>query len=343
MATATQAHQKTRGREQNFLMRLLTMNTSREVGGRDLPLWRQILLQVLTLVIALEVLFPIMYIVTMSFSSRTTRPSSLELIPRELSLTAYQQVLDRPTANPVSFNELLRNSFLLSVGVGLVSLFVAVSAAYAFARFKFKMRQVLMIMVFIPLLMPTVGLATPLYLLMNEFRVMDCGQGVTALSPLFTCDGGAAGKLIFNLRDSLLGVGIAMVAGALPFAVWNLKGYLDTIPVELEEAAAIDGADANQVFFMIVLPLAIPQLAVTFFLGFIGHWQEFALSWLFLTKPENYTLAMTLYNMTGQYANAIPWNRFAAMAIIVALPVAVTYIALQKYITGGLTSGAVKG
>ena len=343
MATATQAHQKTRGREQNFLMRLLTMNTSREVGGRDLPLWRQILLQVLTLIIALEVLFPIMYIVTMSFSSRTTRPSSLELIPRELSLTAYQQVLDRPTANPVSFNELLRNSFLLSVGVGLVSLFVAVSAAYAFARFKFKMRQVLMIMVFIPLLMPTVGLATPLYLLMNEFRVMDCGQGVTALSPLFTCDGGAAGKLIFNLRDSLLGVGIAMVAGALPFAVWNLKGYLDTIPVELEEAAAIDGADANQVFFMIVLPLAIPQLAVTFFLGFIGHWQEFALSWLFLTKPENYTLAMTLYNMTGQYANAIPWNRFAAMAIIVALPVAVTYIALQKYITGGLTSGAVKG
>jgi arabinogalactan oligomer/maltooligosaccharide transport system permease protein len=343
MATATQAHPKTQEREKNFLVRFLNMNTSREVGGRDLPLWRQILLQVLTLIVAAEVLFPIMYIVTMSFSSKTTRPSSLELIPREFSLTAYQQVLDHPTANPVSFNQLLSNSFLLSAGVGLVSLFVAVSAAYAFARFKFNMRQVLMVMVFIPLLMPTVGLSTPLYLLMNEFRVMDCGQGVTALGPLFTCDGGATGKLIFNLRDSLLGVGIAMIAGALPFAVWNLKGYLDTIPVELEEAAAIDGADSNQVFFMIVLPLAIPQLAVTFFLGFIGHWQEFAISWLFLTKPENYTLAMTLYNMTGQYANSIPWNRFAAMAIIVALPVAITYIALQKYITGGLTTGAVKG
>lgn len=340
MATATQAHQN---REKNFIARLLTMNTSREVGGRDLPLWRQVLLQVLTLIIAAEVMFPIMYIVTMSFSSRTTRPSSLELIPREFSLTAYQQVLDHPTSNPVSFNQLLANSFLLSAGVGLVSLFVAVSAAYAFARFKFKMRQVLMVMVFIPLLMPTVGLSTPLYLLMNEFRVMDCGQGVTALSPLFTCDGGATGKLIFNLRDSLLGVGIAMIAGALPFAVWNLKGYLDTIPVELEEAAAIDGADSNQTFFMIVLPLAVPQLAVTFFLGFIGHWQEFAISWLFLTKPESYTLAMTLYNMTGQYANSIPWNRFAAMAIIVALPVAVTYIALQRYITSGLTAGAVKG
>jgi arabinogalactan oligomer/maltooligosaccharide transport system permease protein len=336
--TATPAAPK----EKNFLVRFLTMNTSREVGGRDLPLWRQILLQLLTLVIAAEVLFPIMYIVTLSFSSKTTRPSALELIPREFSLTAYQQVLDRPTANPVTFIELLKNSFLLSAGVGVVALFVAVTAAYAFARFRFKLRQVLMIMVFIPLLMPAVGLSTPLYLLMNQFRIMDCGKDVTALYPLVECAGGT-GKMIFNLRDSLLGVGIAMVAGALPFAVWNLKGYLDTIPLELEEAAAIDGADANQVFFMIVLPLAIPQLAVTFFLGFIGHWQEFALPWLFLSKPESYTLAMTLYNMTGQYANAIPWNRFAAMAIIVALPVAITYIALQKYITSGLTTGAVKG
>jgi arabinogalactan oligomer/maltooligosaccharide transport system permease protein len=222
-------------------------------------------------------------------------------------------------------------------------LLVAVSAAYAFSRFKFAMRQILMVLLFIPLLMPAVGLAGPLYLLLNGFRLMDCGDGIRALYPLMSCAEGVTGKIIFNLRDSLLGVGIAMVASALPFAVWNLKGYLDTIPLDLEEAASIDGADSNQIFFRIVLPLAVPQLAVTFFLGFIGHWQEFAMSWLFLTKPENYTLAMTLYNMTGQYANAIPWNRFAAMAIIVAFPVAVTYILLQKYITSGLTSGAVKG
>ena len=333
----------TKTQDKNIIARFLTMNTSREAGGRDVPLWRQILLQLLTLIIAAEVMFPIMYIITLAFSSKTTRPSSLELIPKEFSLTAFKQVLDRPTANPVTFTQLLTNSFLLSVGVGLVSLLVAVTAAYAFSRFKFKLRQVLMVMVFIPLLMPTVGLATPLYLLMNEFRVMDCGNGATALSPLMSCVEGAAGKVVFNLRDSLLGVGIAMIAGALPFAVWNLKGYLDTIPAELEEAGAIDGANPNQIFFLIVLPLAIPQLAVTFFLGFIGHWQEFVISWLFLSKPESYTLAMTLYNMTGQYANAIPWNRFAAMAIIVALPVAITYIALQKYITGGLTTGAVKG
>jgi arabinogalactan oligomer/maltooligosaccharide transport system permease protein len=324
----------------NPIIRFLNMNTSNEVGGRDLPLWRQVLLQLLTLAIALEVMFPILYIITLSFSSQTTRPSSLQLIPKEFSLVAYQQVIDKPTANPVTFVELLRNSFLLSLGVGAVALLIAVTAAYAFSRFKFAMRQVLMVMVFIPLLMPGVGLSTPLYLLMNSFRIFECGGGI-AIEPFIMCANG--GSLVFNLRDSLLGVGIAMIAGALPFAVWNLKGYLDTIPRELEEAAAIDGADANQVFFQIVLPLAVPQLAVTFFLGFIGHWQEFVLPWLFLTKPQDYTLSMTLYNIVGQYANSIPWNRFAAFAVIVALPVAIIYIALQKYITSGLTTGAVKG
>jgi arabinogalactan oligomer/maltooligosaccharide transport system permease protein len=329
-------------KKSNPIVRFLNINTSREVGGRDLPLWKQLLLQLVALLILAEVMFPIMYIVTLSFRSATTRPSALEFIPREISLTAYQQVLERPTANPVTFIELLRNSFILSVGVGLAALLVAVTAAYAFSRFKFSMRQVLMVLIFIPLLMPTIGLATPLYLLMNSFRIADCGDGITAISPFMSCAQGL-GKVSFNLRDSLLGVGVAMIAGALPFAVWNLKGYLDTIPKELEEAAMIDGADSNQIFWRIVLPLAMPQLTVTFFLGFIGHWQEFALPWLFLTKPENYTLAMTLYNMTGQYANSIPWNRFAAMSIIVALPVAIIYIALQKQIVSGLTAGGVKG
>ena len=338
MTTLTKPEKK-----QNFIVRFFNINTSNEAGGRKLPLWRQLLLQMLTLTIAFAVLFPIMYVVTMSFSSKTTRPSTLQLIPTEISLDAYKQVLDRPTANPVTFLQLLRNSVMLSFGVGAVALLVAVSAAYAFSRFKFKARQVLMILVFIPLLMPGIGLATPLYLLMNSFRVADCKDGSIAISPFATCPGESRGKELFNLRDSLVGVGIAMISGALPFAVWNLKGYLDTIPPELEEAASIDGADANQIFTKIVLPLAVPQLAVTFFLGFIGHWQEFAMPWLFLSNPKDYTLSMTLYNMTGQYANAIPWNRFAAMAMIVALPVAVIYIALQKYIVGGLVAGGVKG
>jgi arabinogalactan oligomer / maltooligosaccharide transport system permease protein len=339
MTTAAKSRPK-----QNFLVRFLTMDTSGGKGtGRKLPLWRQILLQVLCIVIFIEVMFPIMYVVTLSFSSKSERPSTLNLIPTEISLVAYKQVMDKPTANPVTFLTLLRNSTLLSFGVGGVALLIAVSAAYAFSRFHFKLRQVLMIMVFIPLLMPAVGLSTPLFLLLNSVRAYNCGGNVIAIVPFSQCAAGVTGKLLFNLRDSLLGVGVAMISGALPFAVWNLKGYLDTIPRELEEAAKIDGASENQIFTKIVLPLATPQLAVTFFLGFIGYWQEFALPWLFLTKPDNYTLSMTLYNMVGQYATSIPWNRFAAMSMIVAAPVAVIYILLQKQIVSGLTAGSVKG
>jgi arabinogalactan oligomer/maltooligosaccharide transport system permease protein len=331
-------------KKKNFLVRFFNIDTSGSKGGSEkLPLWRQLLIQLLCLIIVIEVMFPIMYIITLSFSSKGSRPSTLELFPKEISLVAYQQVLTRPTANPITFLELLRNSGLLSISVGLVSLLIAITAAYAFSRFKFKLRQVLMILVFIPLLMPAVGLSTPLFLLMNSLQVKTCASGATVLLPFTSCVAGESAKLLFNLRDSLLGVGIAMISTALPFAVWNLKGYLDTIPKELEEAAAIDGADPNQVFFKIVIPLALPQMAVTFFLGFIGYWQEFVLPWLFLTNPKDYTLAMTLYNMTGQYANSIPWNRFAAMAIIVAAPVAIVYILLQKQIVSGLTAGGVKG
>ena len=311
----------------NPVKRLLSMNTSNEKGGRALPLGRQLFLQLLCILIGLTVMFPIMYIVTLSLSSSDSRPSALNLIPTEFSTVGFQKVLDQPTANPVTFAELLRNSLALSLGVASAALLIAVSAAYAFARFKFAGRQFLMMAVFFVILMPGVGLSLPLYLLFN---------GVSIVDP-------ESGRVVFNLRNSLVGVGVAMISGALPFAIWNLKGYLDTIPKELEEAATIDGASFNRIFFQIVIPLAAPALAVTFFLSFMGNWQEFALSWLFLSNPGDYTLAMTLYNMTGQYATAIPWNRFSAMAIIVAAPVALIYIALQKQIVGGLTLGGVKG
>jgi arabinogalactan oligomer/maltooligosaccharide transport system permease protein len=309
------------------VIRARSANSSGAKGERALPLGKQLVLQALCLAITASVLFPIMYIVTLAFSSSGDRPSALNLFPRELSLVAFRQVLSKPTANPVSFLELLRNSLMLSLGVATFAVGIAVTAAYAFARFKFRGRALLMVAVLLVVLMPAVGLSTPLYLLLNGVRVFDP----------------ATGKMIFNLRDSLLGVGIAMSAGALPFAIWNLKGYLDTIPKELEEAARIDGATFNQTFVRIILPLASPALAVTFFLSFMGNWQEFALSWLFLTRAQDYTLAMALYNMTGQFATEVPWNRFSAMVIIVALPVAVIYIILQKQIVGGLTLGGVKG
>ncbi len=171
-------------------------------------------------------------------------------------------------------------------------------------------------------MMPAIGSIAPLFVLLNKIQI---GAG-----PADT------------LRNSLYGVALACISGGLPFAIWNLKGYLDTIPRDLEEAARIDGATINQTFIKIILPLATPALAVTAFLGFLTGWTEFAMSWQFLSKVENFTLSMALWNMTGQYSGQVPWSNFAAMALLVATPVSVVYLALQKYIVSGLTIGSVK-
>ncbi len=356
--------------------------TGSTAAGRRLKWWQQLVLQVICLFIAATVLFPVLWIVSMSLDPRNiSRPTELNLIPPGASLQAYLQVLDRPTANPVTFAELAFNSLRLAGGVSAFALLIGVSAAYAFSRFRFPGRQFMMIAVLAITVLPSVATIAPLFALLNSIRIssaimsiilvlaglMLLGLTIFAVAPAIRLGSAGPGNYFFGaigltislgliygglsparsevfvLRNSLLGVGIAMVSGALPFAIWNLKGYLDTIPRELEEAAIIDGASPNQVFFQIVLPLATPALAVTGFLGFTSGWTEFFLSWQFLTDPKDFTLAMSLYNMTGQYAGQIPWSRFAAFSILLSLPVAIVYLLLQRYIIGGLTLGGVKG
>jgi arabinogalactan oligomer / maltooligosaccharide transport system permease protein len=292
---------------------------------KKMKLQRQILLQLLLLFISFIVLFPILWVLSMSLDPRGLRPLTLTLIPANASFDAYAQVIDKPTNNPVGFWTLARNSAFLGISVSVLSVLIGVFSAYAFSRFKFSGRQMIMLGIIIVLMLPTIASLAPLFVLLNKVQ--------------FPIGGGT----VFNLRNSLFGVGLAMISGALPFAIWNLKGYIDTIPKDLEEAAMIDGASANETFFKIMLPLALPALAVTAFLGFLTGWTEFALSWQFLTNPQDFTLAMALWNMTGQYAANTPWSKFSAMAILVALPVAAVYLMLQKYIVGGLTVGGVKG
>jgi arabinogalactan oligomer/maltooligosaccharide transport system permease protein len=291
------------------------------VGQKTTPV-KQLVYQALLLFIAFTVLFPILWVISMSVDPRADvlRPTTLTLIPPGFSLQAYLDIFARPSANPVSLLTLAVNSLLLAGGSAFASVTVGVFAAYAFSRFKFRGREALMLTVLAVLILPTVATLAPLFVLLNRIVLGD-----------------------FNLRNSLFGVALALLSSLLPFSIWNLKGYIDTIPKELEEAALIDGASPNQTFFRIMLPLATPALAVTAFLGFLSGWTEFSISWQFLTDPQNFTLAMTLYNMTGQFASSTPWSHFSAMSVLIAVPVAIVYLALQKYMSGGLTVGGVKG
>jgi arabinogalactan oligomer/maltooligosaccharide transport system permease protein len=305
---------------------------TRSSEERRLPLRRQLLLQAICLAVAFTVIFPILWIVSLALDPRNlSRPDGLNLIPPGASLDAFAAVIEQPTSNPVSFPELALNSLKLAVGAAFFSVAIGVSAAYAFSRLSFRGREVLMIAILGVLMLPAVATLTPLFIQLNSVRIDELDLfGIVHLEN-------------FNLRNSIPGVALAVISGALPFAIWNLKGYLDTIPRELEEAAAVDGATRNQTFLRVILPLATPALAVTAFLGFVAGWTEFYFSWMFLTDPKDFTLSMALNGMVGQFATTTPWSKFAAFAILFALPVSVVYLAFQRYIVGGLAVGGVKG
>jgi arabinogalactan oligomer/maltooligosaccharide transport system permease protein len=294
-------------------------------GERKLPIRRQLVLQVILLFVTLTVLFPIIWIVSMAVDPRNlARPDGLSLIPPGASLDAFEKVIAQPTSNDISFIGLALNSLKIAIGSSVIAVGLGITAAYAFSRLRFRGRETLMIAVLGVLMLPSVATIIPLYIFLNQFQIN-------------------FGELSFNLRSSLVGVTLAVISAQLPFAIWNLKGYLDTIPKDLEEAAAVDGATQNQIFRKVVLPLAIPAIAVTGFLGFLGGWTEYLTVALFVSDVSDWTLSLALNSMVGQFARTTNWSEFAAFAILFALPVSVVFFIFQRYLVGGLAVGGVKG
>ena len=292
-------------------------------------IWKQIGLQIFLLSVLFTVMFPMLWIFSMALDPRNIdKPLDLTIIPPGASLDSFRRVLIEPWAllckNPslpetcMTFPKLLVNSLIVSLGVAVFAVAFGASAAYAFSRFQFIGRQAGMLGFIILLMLPASATLAPLYVLLSQVRV--------------------AGEA---LRATLLGLAIAYAAGALPFAVWNLKGYFDTVPKELEEAAVIDGATVTQTFFRVIMPLSVPALAVTILFSFMTGWTEFIMAWSFLEDPARFTLAMALRSMVGQFST--PWSDFSAMSILMSVPIVLLFFFLQRYLISGLTVGGVKG
>jgi arabinogalactan oligomer/maltooligosaccharide transport system permease protein len=146
---------------------------------------------------------------------------------------------------------------------------------------------------------------------------------------------------VLGLGSTRLGLVIVYATTSIPFSVWMLKGYFDTIPRELEEAALIEGASAGTIFWRIVLPLAKPAVAITALFSFMTAWNEFILAATFMDKENMYTAPVGLRFFVGGYSQQ--WGYFAAGSMIVSLPVVLLFLYLQKYLVSGLTAGSVKG
>lgn len=230
-------------------------------------------------------------------------------IPTEWTFQNYQVMLfERP------FLLWLKNSLIVATATTLLSMIVCTSAAFALSRFRFKGRE--FFLVFLLAISTFPGLLS-----------------LVAIAQLLTALG---------LYGKHIGLILAYTTGTLVFCTWNLKGYFDTIPIDLEESAMLDGCGPVQAFFLVALPLAKPALAVTAILGFMAGWGDFVFASVLVPAPDSAKLAVpALYALANSMS--VPWGYFAAGAVIVVIPTLIVYLAMNRYFEGGLTLGGVKG
>ncbi|MDF1564144.1 MAG: sugar ABC transporter permease [Deltaproteobacteria bacterium] len=259
-------------------------------------------------------LYPVLWVVKMAFSESQAFGLSVSLIPDSVTLQNFRDVMGTTDVDGGwLFGRQLLNSTLVAAATTLLGLFLATTAAYAFSRFRFPGRRPGLMLFLVTQMFPGVMMAIPVYILMDRLG------------------------LLGSLWSLILVYGIT----SIPFCVFMLKGYFDTIPREIEEAALIDGASQLRIFWTIVLPLAKPALAVTALFSFMTAWNEFILAFTFMNDERLYTLPVALQQYVGAFQTE--WGRFAAGALIVSAPVVALFFALQKYLVGGLTAGGVKG
>lgn len=262
------------------------------------------------LVLCIVTLIPILYALSVSFSgSNSLLSSDFSFIPRDFTLTNYRKVLLGE-----NITTWFRNTVFLAAATVLLSLTAAVPAAYCFSRRRFPGRRMIL----------------KCLVLLNSFPAI---LSMFAIYRLLRPVG------LVNTRAGLILVYTGTMA---VFSLWNTKGYFDTIPSEIEEAARIDGATDFQIVRKIVLPLAKPSIITTALQVLIYVWNEYIYATTFLTGEQKYTLAAGLNalqatEMTGS------WPVFSAAAITVSLPVLIIFFLCQKYMTSGLTAGGVKG
>ena len=275
-------------------------------------LWRHLV----GIAICLFALFPLYLVIISSFSSSGSLQLS-SFLPREISFANYDKLFNDPT---IPYLTWVKNSLYIAGSVAVFSVIIGTASAFAFSRLKFRGRKFGIQLLLLVQMFPAILAISAVYVIMER---------VYKFAP----------EIGLGTQPGLL---LVYLGGAMGVNIWLLKGFVDSIPAELDEAAKIDDASEVQTFWLIFVPLAAPVLAVVALLSFIGTFNEFILARLFLVDMESRTVAVGLQQFIGgQYSQN--WGPFAAGSILASIPIVIIFLSLQKYIVSGLTAGSVKG
>jgi len=261
------------------------------------------------IIFAVIAVYPVLQVLSISLRPGDRLLStSLAIIPEDATFAAYKELF---TGRP--FLLWMRNSILISFVVTATGVILAALAGYAFSRFKFSGKNFGLLSLLVTQMFPATMLLLPMYIMLVKL----------------------------GLINTFLGVIIIYSSTALPFCIWTMKGYYDTIPVSLEEAARIDGCTQFAAFYKVVIPLATPALVIVALFSFMTSWAEYVVAAQVLQDSDLWTLPVGL--QTFQANMSTEWGLYAAASLIVSIPVVILFLALSKFLISGLTLGSVKG
>ncbi len=280
--------------------------------------WKRISKRVrllIILVLLLLILLPIYWMVNTSFKHQ---PEIFRLpptiVPKDFTLYNYTSILYGDLASSITFMTYFKNSMIVAILTVLFTLVLATPAAYGFSRVHFLGKRTLIYLILVSQMLPIVLILIPLYITFLKLRLLSTYIGLILPYLMFT----------------------------LPFSIWMLKGYFDTIPLELDEAAKVDGCNKFQAMWKVILPNIRPGLTATAIVAFIMAWDEFIIALTIMDRDAMRTLPVgIIQSFVGEFA--IKWGEMMSASVITSIPVILIFVFLSRQLIGGLTAGAVKG
>jgi arabinogalactan oligomer/maltooligosaccharide transport system permease protein len=286
------------------------------VRGRGDSPFKTALIHLTLIVASIIAVYPVLRVVTISLRPNDTLlTTDLRIIPENATLDNYKEVLfGAPEKNRQSdFFLWIWNSLSVVSVTSVISMILAAVSAYAFSRFKFPGRAAGLVFLLTTQMIPAGMLLLPLFIMLAQLKMI----------------------------NTALGLIIAYSVSSVPLTIWTLKGYYDTIPVDLEEAALIDGANRFTVFTRIILPLSTPALAIAFLFSFMGGWSEYLVARVVLQRNDMFTWPLGIFTYAQQFT--VSWGQFSAASVLIAIPVMALFLYSSKWLISGLTLGSVKG